>query len=88
MVCHKSSNQEVYHPCRLLIVSLANIALIIHVIPLITTSNFLITFFRFSEVRFVDGDKLFASGLPVTPAEFESLVKQQCAKTREFLKKT
>lgn len=48
----------------------------------------LITFFRFSEVRFVDGDKLFASGLPVTPAEFESLVKQQCTETREFLKKT
>ena len=45
-------------------------------------------FFRFSEVRFVDGDKLLASGLPVTPEEFESLVKQQCAKTREFLKRT
>lgn len=45
-------------------------------------------FNRFSEVRFVDGDKLLESGLPVTPAEFESLVKQQCAKTREFLKRT
>ena len=48
----------------------------------------LLSFFRFSEVRFVDGDSLLASGLPVTPAEFESLVKQQCAKTREFLKRT
>lgn len=47
----------------------------------------LFVFHRFSEVRFVEGDKLFASGLPVTPAEFESLVKQQCAKTREFLKR-
>ena len=44
--------------------------------------------FSFSEVRFVDGDQLLASGLPVTPAEFELLVKQQCAKTREFLKRT
>ena len=54
----------------------------------IASINCVITFFRFSEVRFVDGDKLFASGLPVTPAEFESLVKEQCAKTREFLKKS
>lgn len=36
----------------------------------------------------MDGDQLLASGLPVTPAEFELLVKQQCAKTREFLKRT
>lgn len=50
--------------------------------------QFLFVFFSFSEIRFVDGDMLFASGLPVTPAEFESLVKQQCAKTREFLKRT
>lgn len=43
---------------------------------------------RFSKVRFVDGKKLFASGLPVVPNEFESMVKKQCAKTREFLRKT
>lgn len=36
----------------------------------------------------MDGDQLLASGLPVAPAEFELLVKQQCAKTREFLKRT
>ena len=36
----------------------------------------------------MDGDQLLASGIPVTPAEFELLVKQQCAKTREFLKRT
>ena len=50
--------------------------------------NSLLCFLRFCDVRFVDGEKLLASGLPVTPTEFESLVKQQCATTREFLKRT
>ena len=50
--------------------------------------NSLSCFLRFCDVRFVDGEKLLASGLPVTPTEFESLVKQQCATTREFLKRT
>lgn len=44
--------------------------------------------FRFSDVRFVYGKELLESGLPVTPEEFESRVKEQCSKTREFLKKT
>ncbi|XP_031567893.1 dynein heavy chain 3, axonemal-like [Actinia tenebrosa] len=43
---------------------------------------------RFCNARFVDGKELLAAGLPVTPNEFEALVKQQCANTREFLKKT
>ena len=47
------------------------------------------TFFsRFSQVRFVDGDELRASGLPVSPEEFQELVRKQCVRTREFLKKT
>ena len=45
-------------------------------------------FFRFCKVRFVDGGELLASGLPVTPSEFEALVKKQCVRTRDFLKKT
>ena len=44
--------------------------------------------YRFSKVRFVDGKELLASGLPVAPSEFETMVKKQCAKTREFLRKT
>ncbi|XP_028395151.1 dynein heavy chain 3, axonemal-like isoform X1 [Dendronephthya gigantea] len=43
---------------------------------------------RFSQVRFVDGDELRASGLPVAPEEFQELVRKQCLRTREFLKKT
>ena len=43
---------------------------------------------RFSQVRFVDGDELHASGLPVAPEEFQELVRKQCMRTREFLKKT
>lgn len=43
---------------------------------------------RFSDVRFVYGKELLESGLPVTPEVFESRVKEQCSKTREFLKKT
>ncbi|CAB3991140.1 dynein heavy chain 3, axonemal-like, partial [Paramuricea clavata] len=43
---------------------------------------------RFSQVRFVDGDELHASGLPVVPEEFQELVRKQCVRTREFLKKT
>ena len=39
-------------------------------------------------MRFVDGGELLASGLPVTPSEFEALVKKQCVRTRDFLKKT
>ncbi|XP_028395318.1 dynein heavy chain 3, axonemal-like [Dendronephthya gigantea] len=43
---------------------------------------------RFSQVRFVDGDELLASGLPVVPEEFQERVRKQCLRTREFLKKT
>ena len=43
---------------------------------------------RFSQVRFVDGGELHASGLPVSPEEFQELVRKQCLRTREFLKKT
>lgn len=43
---------------------------------------------RFSHVRFVDDDELRASGLPVAPGEFQELVRQQCMRTRDFLKKT
>ncbi|XP_048576009.1 dynein axonemal heavy chain 3 isoform X2 [Nematostella vectensis] len=43
---------------------------------------------RFAQSRFVDGNELLASGLPVSPSEFEELVVKQCARTREFLKKT
>ena len=39
-------------------------------------------------MRFVDGDELHASGLPVAPEEFQELVRKQCMRTREFLKKT
>ncbi|KAK3717325.1 hypothetical protein QZH41_011557, partial [Actinostola sp. cb2023] len=43
---------------------------------------------RFCSARFVYGKELHAAGLPVTPSEFEARVKEQCAKTRDFLKNT
>ena len=39
-------------------------------------------------MHFVDVGKLKDAGLPVYPYQFEELVRNQCVKTREHLKKT
>lgn len=49
--------------------------------------DFMVFFYRFADLRFVNKDELLAADLPLLPAEFESLVKKQCWEAHEVLRK-